>query len=85
MHKHVVVALILGALFLPLSAVPSRAKDEAVGAVYTMTNDPAGNTVLVFDRAEDGSLTSGGTFSTGGGAQAAASPTLGSATPPPWN
>jgi DNA-binding beta-propeller fold protein YncE len=37
-----------------------------VGAVYTMTNDPGGNAVVVYDRASDGTLTKSGTFSTGG-------------------
>ena len=36
------------------------------GAVYTMSNDPAGNTVLVFNRAAEGRLTFEGAFSTGG-------------------
>jgi 6-phosphogluconolactonase len=37
-----------------------------VGAVYTMTNDPAGNAVVVYGRASDGTLTNSGSFSTGG-------------------
>jgi 6-phosphogluconolactonase len=36
------------------------------GAVYTLTNSPAGNAVSVFDRAADGSLTAAGSFATGG-------------------
>jgi 6-phosphogluconolactonase len=36
------------------------------GALYTQTNDPAGNTVQKFDRARDGTLTPAGTFGTGG-------------------
>ncbi len=39
---------------------------DAVGAVYTMTNAATGNAVIVFNRANDGTLTPGGTFSTGG-------------------
>ena len=66
MHKHVGVALSLGALLLLVSAVPLWATQEIVGAVYTMTNDPSGNAVLVFNRAADGSLTAGGSFATGG-------------------
>jgi 6-phosphogluconolactonase len=66
MRNKVVVGFSLGALLFVMSAMPLRAKEETVGAVYTMTNDPAGNAVLVFNRAEDGSLTAGGTFSTGG-------------------
>jgi 6-phosphogluconolactonase len=66
MQKKVAVGLSLGAVLILLSAVPLPVKAETVGAVYTMTNDPAGNSVLVFDRAADGSLTAGGTFPTGG-------------------
>jgi 6-phosphogluconolactonase len=36
------------------------------GALYTQTNDPAGNVVQKFDRARDGRLTAAGTFATGG-------------------
>jgi 6-phosphogluconolactonase (cycloisomerase 2 family) len=36
------------------------------GAVYTLTNDPAGNAVKVFDRAADGSLEASGEIATGG-------------------
>ncbi len=37
-----------------------------VGEVYTMTNDPSGNEVAVFDRAADGTLTLAETVATGG-------------------
>jgi 6-phosphogluconolactonase len=36
------------------------------GAVYTLTNSAAGNAVLVFDRASDGTLTPAGAVPTGG-------------------
>ncbi|MDQ3381908.1 MAG: lactonase family protein [Actinomycetota bacterium] len=36
------------------------------GAVYAMTNDAAGNEVLAYDRAPDGSLSLQGTYPTGG-------------------
>lgn len=36
------------------------------GAVFTASNDPAGNSVISFDRAADGTLTQANTFSTGG-------------------
>src|SRR6266480_1194667 len=35
-------------------------------AVYTLTNQVAGNAVAVFDRAADGTLTAAGTIATGG-------------------
>ena len=39
---------------------------DGVGTVYTMTNSAAGNAVLAYARAADGSLTLRGTFPTGG-------------------
>ena len=36
------------------------------GAVYTMTNSPAGNAIQAYARAGDGSLTRAGTYPTGG-------------------
>jgi 6-phosphogluconolactonase len=45
-------------------AVGSAMADD--GALFTQTNDPAGNVVQQFDRARDGSLTPAGTFATGG-------------------
>ena len=44
----------------------STAHRGAVGAVYTQTNSPAGNSVVVFDRAADGTLTKREAVSTGG-------------------
>ena len=40
--------------------------ESEAGAVYTMTNSPDGNTVVIFDRAEDGLLTKTDSVSTGG-------------------
>src|SRR5215208_7172154 len=40
------------------------------GAVYTQTNDPAGNVVQAFDRNARGELTSAGSFATGGAGSA---------------
>ncbi len=56
----VALAFVAGFLFLAANAMASS------GALYTQTNDPAGNTVQRFDRAADGSLTPVGTFATGG-------------------
>jgi 6-phosphogluconolactonase (cycloisomerase 2 family) len=53
-------------LFLSLvSTVPATAAAPA-GAVFTLSNDPAGNTVEVFDRAADGTLSHAGSVATGG-------------------
>ena len=49
----------------PVSPSFDRASN-VIGQVYTMTNSPAGNAVLAFDRAADGSLTAVGSYSTGG-------------------
>lgn len=63
------VALIVGLAF----AVPAASADSgsanghhAVGAVYTMTNDPAGNAVVVFARDTSGTLEVTATVPTGG-------------------
>src|SRR6266851_10183478 len=66
MKRTIVVGVGLSLLALTLSLTPLSAKLDLVGALYTMSNDPNGNAVLVFDRAADGSLTAAGTFSTGG-------------------
>jgi 6-phosphogluconolactonase (cycloisomerase 2 family) len=54
--------LLLASIY-PLSALASG---DPVGAVYTMSNDAGGNSVLVFDRDKSGRLTLSGEFSTGG-------------------
>ncbi len=51
---------------LVLAATPASAGDGVIGAVYTMTNDPAGNTVLHYDRLADGSLRYRAGYDTGG-------------------
>ena len=50
------------------AAGPARAADDPgrAGAVYTMTNSPAGNAIEAYARAGDGSLTPAGTYPTGG-------------------
>ena len=55
------------AVALAVLAGPAAAGAMAdPGAVYTQTNDPAGNVVQAFDRDAHGELTPAGTFSTGG-------------------
>jgi 6-phosphogluconolactonase len=60
--------LVVGAI----TAVAALAGPGAAGAMadqsalFTQTNDPAGNVVQKFDRSRDGRLTAAGTFSTGG-------------------
>jgi len=58
--------LVSTAAALVLAAGFASAAMAATGALYTQTNDPAGNTVQRFERGADGSLTPAGTFPTGG-------------------
>lgn len=59
-----VVAVLVASFALSGVGVAAAASDS--GAVYTLTNSPAGNAVLVFKRAADGALTAAGFVSTGG-------------------
>jgi len=62
--------LVLGFALLATLALATAAtassSDNSPGAVYTLTNSPAGNAVDVFGRAADGALTPQGRFPTGG-------------------
>lgn len=58
--------LLAGALTAALTGAATTNAMAAPGALYTQTNDPAGNVVQAFDRAADGSLDLAGSFSTGG-------------------
>jgi lactonase family protein with 7-bladed beta-propeller len=57
--------LLLGVASAAVLAGPSAAM-ASTDAVFTQTNDPAGNMVQRFDRAADGRLTAAGTYATGG-------------------
>ena len=68
---HVLAALprsirrLAGAAFAALALLAGPAAANAMadgGALFTQTNDPAGNAVQRFERARDGSLTPAGTF-----------------------
>src|SRR3989441_7842489 len=50
----------------PLEAQRADGALDGQRAVYTLTNQVAGNAVAVFDRAADGTLTAAGTSATGG-------------------
>jgi 6-phosphogluconolactonase len=58
------IALALALAVLGIGATGAMA--HAPRAVYTLTNDPAGNAVKVLDRSGDGSLSPEGEFATGG-------------------
>ena len=45
---------------------PDRGHQDSAGAVYVLSNQIAGNAVIAYDRAEDGTLTLDGTYPTGG-------------------
>ena len=70
MHRTNIVKVLLALGFL-VSALGLGASGSANAAgygnaVYTLTNQAAGNAVAVFNRASDGTLTPQGTYSTGG-------------------
>src|SRR5690349_18796830 len=60
---------LIAAAFLAGPAVAGAMAEP--GAVYTQTNDPAGNVVQAFQRDARGELTPAGAFSTGGAGLAA--------------
>src|SRR6188472_670709 len=62
----VVAAAVAAALSLVAATAASAGPDKTVGAVYTLTNSPAGNAVVAYDRAADGTLTPAGSVPTGG-------------------
>jgi 6-phosphogluconolactonase len=67
-HRLVVsstLAIAVFALLLGVSAQKSLAQGFS-GAVYTLSNQVSGNSVIVFDRAADGTLTLVGKYPTGG-------------------
>jgi 6-phosphogluconolactonase len=59
------LAVFVGTALL-LAAPQAASARGVVGAVYTMTNDAAGNAVLQYDRFADGSLQYRSTYDTGG-------------------
>jgi 6-phosphogluconolactonase len=62
--------LVLGvsvlAMLVLAAAATASSSGNSPGAVYTLTNSPAGNAVAAYDRAADGTLAPQGTFATGG-------------------
>jgi 6-phosphogluconolactonase len=62
------IVLGLGLLVMLLLATVATASSSTntPGAVYTLTNSASGNAVVAFSRAADGTLTTQGTFATGG-------------------
>ena len=64
--RRVTLPVALGLAFAALGVVASGALAHSPGAVFTLTNDPAGNAVQVFERTGDGALSAGDEFPTGG-------------------
>ena len=56
----------VGATGLASPALAHEAPHHGRGTVFVQTDDPAGNTVVAYDRAADGRLTQAGTYATGG-------------------
>ncbi len=61
-----ILALALGSLLISLLLSAPASAVTTAGAVYALSNDPGGNAVLVFDRADDGTLSPAGSVPTGG-------------------
>lgn len=59
------LALVVALLAFGVGIAPAAA-DGGMGAVYTLSNAAAGNSVLQFNRAANGTLTAAGSFATGG-------------------
>jgi 6-phosphogluconolactonase len=62
--RRLAVGATLAVAALAGPAAASAMADQS--ALFTQTNDPAGNVVQTFDRSRDGRLTPAGTFATGG-------------------
>jgi DNA-binding beta-propeller fold protein YncE len=57
---------IIGAALAVAALLPATASAHSRGAVFVQTDNPAGNTVVAYDRNPDGSLQRAGSFPTGG-------------------
>ena len=66
LHLTMAAVTLMSAACLPVLQASEDGNTAESGAVYTMTNDPLGNSVLMFSRAANGSLTAAGSFATGG-------------------
>jgi DNA-binding beta-propeller fold protein YncE len=61
-----VTAAVLGSAAAVPAASLAHDRSGRGSAVFVQTNDPAGNAILAYTRARDGSLTAAGRYSTGG-------------------
>ena len=65
-HARLVALFLLLTLVILGSSGQVLAHGPKSSSVYVMNNDAAENAILVFDRADDGTLTEAGSFATGG-------------------
>ena len=65
-RRTLVLGVSLLATLVLAAAANASSSDNGPGAVYTLTNSPAGNAVVAYDRAADGTLRPQGTYPTGG-------------------
>jgi 6-phosphogluconolactonase len=71
--------LVMATVTLSLGLVPRGLQAQRrSGAVYVLTNQSTGNSVMVFSRTDDGTLSLSGTFSTGGQGMGTGADPLGS-------
>lgn len=60
------IAVFILPLFAGFTTPAAAAPDNSIGAVYTLTNSPSGNEVLVYNRSANGNLAFQGAYATGG-------------------
>jgi len=72
-HRSGLIALlaVLGASLIGAQATNAAAADGGKRVVFVQTNQPAGNSIAVYDQAHDGTLSPAGTYATGGNGSAA--------------
>jgi 6-phosphogluconolactonase (cycloisomerase 2 family) len=72
-HRSVLVALLaaLAAALVGAQAARADGAQGGKGVVFVQTNQPTGNQIVVYDRADDGTLSPAGTYATGGNGGAA--------------
>jgi len=69
------IVLVTALGFASIGVAQTDSEVDSKGAVYVLSNQPSGNSVIVFSRAANGALTYAATYSTGGkGAGAGADP-----------
>ncbi|MBA2569579.1 MAG: beta-propeller fold lactonase family protein [Chloroflexi bacterium] len=66
MRRTFTLALAIGGLLLATLSPATAAGSTATGAVFTLSNSPSGNRVLMWERHTDGSLHPAGSVGTGG-------------------